>query len=96
MIDTLPSVNSLPVVETLYKNTTIGALAQVIVVNAWDVIDHIYGRNNWEDAGNIFNAWCKENRIQYYGSPRESFDLDEAFELAVQNGNPYLIVEDLS
>lgn len=96
MIDQLPSAKSLPVIQTLYRPTNVGALAQVIVVNAWEVISHIWTRHDWNESSTIFQKWCKDNRIEYYARPSSSFSINEAIEKAVNNGNPYLIVEDLS
>lgn len=72
------------------------ALGQVIVIDAWPVIEQVYGGRDWQEACRIFNEWCAKHGIYYYARPRESFFMNEAYELAFAANCPYLIVEDLS
>ncbi len=44
----------------------------------------------------IFREFTAEKGITYYAAPREDFFMFEAWEKAEQEGNTYLLAEDLS
>jgi len=41
----------------------------------------------------LFNAWCKEHNVYYYGRPEEKFDPLEGYELAEADRANALILE---
>lgn len=43
-----------------------------------------------------FKAFCAENGVSYYAAPKEDFFTWQAYELAEQEGNTYLIMDNLS
>lgn len=96
MWNELMNPSSLPQKTELRHVDGSNLLAQVIVLDAWDVIKQIFGTHSWEASAQLFTDWCYNHRIHYYARPRESFSYDEALAEAFENGCPYLIVEDLS
>lgn len=97
MIDQLPHVTSLPVICTERRETFIdNILAQVIIIDASKLIEHIFAIRTFDTACDVFVRWCEKNRVEYYARPREDFDMDEAVAQAINNRCPYLITEDLS
>lgn len=73
----------------------------VEVVSSYWVMTQLFGQDSlqwpsYEDSAAPFMAWCEEHDASYYARPHENFFLDEAVDLALEEGKTLVVAEDLS
>ena len=59
-------------------------------------LDHLYFDSYSSKAIVAFKKWCKLMGTSYYGALREDFNMMEGVQKAKDEGNKFVIVEDLS
>ena len=79
--------------------------ATVRVLGICDVIDALvpgyYSNRIWtkmlySEMNEILMKWAEKWEVSYYTAPREEFFISKGVELALHEGNSFVIVEDLS
>lgn len=74
----------------------------VKVINICDLHEAMYGDEYWTSMRNYdqdcadLKAWCEEHGASYYAEGREDFFVFKGVEQAEQEGNRFVVVEDLS
>lgn len=73
----------------------------ITVLNICDVYNIMYG-NSWENHPEYdskcldLKAYLIKYDVSYYACPSEQFFLHEGINLAIEEGNKFVIVEDMS
>ena len=72
---------------------------QVRVVEVDHLLDHLYGKDLWQEVAedvrdDRVDQWIKTNGADYYGAPKENYSIWEAIKMAEEDCLSMVVVEE--
>ena len=74
---------------TKREDITIINYAELSEREGWDKLDY-------EHECAMLEEWCREHKVSYYGAPKDCCSVEDAIDLAIEEGNTAVVIDNLS